>query len=142
MISGMWCCILGQRRRLLFDFVPTRTLTYTHYSHTHDCNTLLYYNIHIILYSHAIAGGFSPAIATALYTASGSATAAGLVYVVFGILSVIGIYINYCFGRGDKEADTGVSTRTTSGPSVTGDDDTAGTKASPSLEMQHTSKIV
>ena len=107
-------------------------------TYTHDCNTILYYNINFILYSHAIAGGFSPAIATALYTASGSATAAGLVYVVFGILSVIGIYINYCFGCGDKEADTGMS----SGPSVTGDEDTAGTKASPSLEMQHTSKIV
>ena len=60
--------------------------------------------------SHAIAGGFSPAIATALYTNVGL-TAAGLVYVVFGLLSVAGIYIQYCFGGGDKEADTGTETK-------------------------------
>jgi len=47
--------------------------------------------------SHAIAGGFSPAIATALYTNFG-VMAAGLVYVVFGSVSVVGIYINYCCG--------------------------------------------
>lgn len=56
--------------------------------------------------SHAIAGGFSPAIATALYTNVGT-NAAGLIYVVFGSVSVAGIYINYCFGGGDKESDTG-----------------------------------
>mmetsp|Transcript_10497 Transcript_10497/g.30693 ORF Transcript_10497/g.30693 Transcript_10497/m.30693 type:complete len:491 (-) Transcript_10497:515-1987(-) len=56
--------------------------------------------------SHAIAGGFSPAIATILYTNAG-VNATGLVYVIFGLLSVAGLYINYCFGRGDKEADTG-----------------------------------
>jgi hypothetical protein len=58
--------------------------------------------------SHAIAGGFSPAIATALYTNVGL-TAAGLVYVVFGSVSVFGIYVNYFCGRGDKEEDTGGS---------------------------------
>ncbi len=57
--------------------------------------------------SHAIAGGFSPAIATFLYNNYGL-NAAGLVYVVFGALSVIGIYINYFCGRGNKESDTGV----------------------------------
>lgn len=58
--------------------------------------------------SHAIAGGFSPAIATALYK-NGGTVAAGLVYVIFGALSVTGIYINYFCGRGDKEDDTGSS---------------------------------
>eukprot|EP00534_Pseudo-nitzschia_fraudulenta_P001939 CAMPEP_0201115840 /NCGR_PEP_ID=MMETSP0850-20130426/248_1 /ASSEMBLY_ACC=CAM_ASM_000622 /TAXON_ID=183588 /ORGANISM="Pseudo-nitzschia fraudulenta, Strain WWA7" /LENGTH=485 /DNA_ID=CAMNT_0047379725 /DNA_START=152 /DNA_END=1609 /DNA_ORIENTATION=+ len=56
--------------------------------------------------SHAIAGGFSPAIATALYTKIGL-TAASLVYVVFGSLSVAGLYINLCCGKGDKEEDSG-----------------------------------
>jgi len=56
--------------------------------------------------SHAFAGGFSPAIATFLYTNFGL-NAAGLVYVVFGSLSVLGIYINFFCGRGDKEEDTG-----------------------------------
>ncbi len=56
--------------------------------------------------SHAIAGGFSPAIATFLYTNFGL-NAAGLVYVVFGSLSVLGIYINFFCGRNDKEEDTG-----------------------------------
>lgn len=96
--------------------------------------------------SHAIAGGFSPAIATALYTVSGSVTSAGLVYVVFGTLSVIGLYINYCCrsSRGDDlETDTGISisTTTTTKPpssSATGDD-VVGTS---SLEMQTTTKIV
>mmetsp|Transcript_63084 Transcript_63084/g.70652 ORF Transcript_63084/g.70652 Transcript_63084/m.70652 type:complete len:533 (+) Transcript_63084:71-1669(+) len=59
--------------------------------------------------SHAIAGGFSPAIATALYTNFG-VKAAGLVYVVFGSVSVAGIYINYCCGgngsTNGKESDT------------------------------------
>ena len=58
------------------------------------------------LNSHAIAGGFSPAIATALYTNVGL-NAAGFVYVVFGSLSVLGIYINYFCGKGDKEEDSG-----------------------------------
>lgn len=56
--------------------------------------------------SHAIAGGFSPAIATYLYTNVGL-NATGLVYVVFGLVSVAGIYIIHCFGGGDKESDTG-----------------------------------
>lgn len=56
--------------------------------------------------SHAIAGGFSPAIATFLYTNYGL-NAAGLVYVVFGALSVLGIYINFFCGRGNKESDSG-----------------------------------
>jgi len=57
--------------------------------------------------SHAIAGGFSPAIATYLYTNFG-VNAAGLVYVVFGSISVCGIYINYFCGS-KKEVDTGGS---------------------------------
>ena len=62
--------------------------------------------LYFIDYSHAIAGGFSPAIATALYTKIGL-TAASLVYVVFGSLSVAGLYINLCCGKGDKEEDSG-----------------------------------
>mmetsp|Transcript_1173 Transcript_1173/g.2446 ORF Transcript_1173/g.2446 Transcript_1173/m.2446 type:complete len:319 (-) Transcript_1173:228-1184(-) len=66
--------------------------------------------------SHAIAGGFAPALATVLYTNFGT-NAAGLVYVIFGSLSVAGIYINYCFGgvRGDKESDTGDAAVNSSG---------------------------
>jgi len=56
--------------------------------------------------SHAIAGGFSPAIATFLYTNYG-VNAAALVYVVFGSISVAGLYVNYFCGSGDKEDDTG-----------------------------------
>ena len=62
----------------------------------------------LYIISHAIAGGFSPAIATALYINFGI-NYAGLVYVVFGSVSVLGLYINYCFGQGDKESDTGVT---------------------------------
>ena len=62
----------------------------------------------LYIISHAIAGGFSPAIATALYINFGI-NYAGLVYVVFGSVSVVGLYINYCFGQGDKESDTGVT---------------------------------
>merc|ERR1719253_2298899 len=69
--------------------------------------------------SHAIAGGFSPAIATALYTNVGL-TVAGLVYVVFGLISVAGVYIQYCFGRGDKEADTGIGTKSAASSSENG----------------------
>ena len=65
-------------------------------------------NLDYIIISHAIAGGFSPAIATALYINFGI-NYAGLVYVVFGSVSVLGLYINYCFGQGDKESDTGVT---------------------------------
>mmetsp|Transcript_14409 Transcript_14409/g.29824 ORF Transcript_14409/g.29824 Transcript_14409/m.29824 type:complete len:491 (+) Transcript_14409:55-1527(+) len=70
--------------------------------------------------SHAIAGGFSPAIATFLYTNYGL-NAAGLIYVVFGSLSVMGIYIN--FFCGNKEEDTG-------SPVATSEEDTG------TLEMQ------
>jgi hypothetical protein len=68
-----------------------------------------------IIISHAIAGGFSPAIATALYTNFGI-NATGLVYVVFGSVSVAGLYINYCFGQGDKESDTATSTSSSLSP--------------------------
>ena len=67
--------------------------------------------------SHAIAGGFSPAIATALYTNYGL-TAASMVYVIFGSLSVMGIYINYFCGGNDKEADTGAKNNNNGGGSV------------------------
>jgi hypothetical protein len=52
--------------------------------------------------SHAVVGGFSPAMATVLFDKVGT-YAPGLIYVVFGIVSVIGIYITYCFGGNDKE---------------------------------------
>lgn len=52
--------------------------------------------------SHAVVGGFSPAMATILFDKVGTA-APGLIYVVFGTISVIGIYITYCFGGNDKE---------------------------------------
>lgn len=52
--------------------------------------------------SHAVVGGFSPAIATVLFDKFGT-YAPGLIYVVFGIVSVTGIYITYCFGGKGKE---------------------------------------
>jgi MHS family proline/betaine transporter-like MFS transporter len=53
--------------------------------------------------AHAIAGGFAPLMATALFTNVGTA-APGLIYSVFGITSIIGIYITYFFGGDQKEA--------------------------------------
>jgi MHS family proline/betaine transporter-like MFS transporter len=52
--------------------------------------------------AHAVAGGFSPAIATALFVNVGTA-APGLIYIVFGTVSIVGIYINYCCGGNQKE---------------------------------------
>ena len=71
-----------------------------------DCITELSLIPYCLLISHAIAGGFSPAMATALYTNVGT-YAAGLIYVVFGVISVCGIYITFCCGGNQKEADTG-----------------------------------
>lgn len=77
-----------------------------YFSHNRLCFSNLCYGF--VTNSHAIAGGFSPAIATALYTKFG-VNAAGMVYVVFGSISVTGLYFNYCCGGGDKEEDTGAS---------------------------------
>eukprot|EP00934_Nitzschia_sp_Nitz4_P008853 Nitzschia sp. Nitz4//scaffold142_size57810//36328//37979//NITZ4_006499-RA/size57810-processed-gene-0.7-mRNA-1//1//CDS//3329536400//8843//frame0 len=52
--------------------------------------------------SHAIVGGFSPAMASALYVHVGS-RAPGLIYLIFGVLSVAGIYVAYCCGGYPKE---------------------------------------
>ena len=49
--------------------------------------------------AHALVGGFAPLMATALFTNVGL-FAPGLIYVVFGITSIIGIYITYFFGGG------------------------------------------
>lgn len=51
--------------------------------------------------SHAVVGGFSPLIATALFNYGKAAP--GLIYVVFGIISIIGIYITHFFGGNQKE---------------------------------------
>lgn len=58
--------------------------------------------------AHAVAGGFSPALATALFANVGE-YAPGLLYVIFGIISISGIYINYCCGGGNgkEEVATG-----------------------------------
>jgi hypothetical protein len=56
--------------------------------------------------SHAIAGGFSPAMATALFNHVGT-LAPGLIYIVFGVLSLLGISITACCGGNQKEVDTG-----------------------------------
>jgi len=97
--------------------------------------------------SHAIAGGFSPAIATALYTNFG-VLAAGLVYVVFGSVSVAGIYINYCCGGNGsdngKESDTGDSTNTNTNTN-TADNNTLSSSSTPSAngdEMESVVEIV
>jgi len=52
--------------------------------------------------SQSIVGGFSPAIATTLFEKGGT-YAPSLIYVVFGVISVIGIYVTYCFGGNQKE---------------------------------------
>lgn len=52
--------------------------------------------------SHSVVGGFSPAMATALYDKVGT-YAPGLIYAIFGVISVAGIYITYCFGGDQKE---------------------------------------
>lgn len=52
--------------------------------------------------AHSIVGGFSPALATVLYVHVGS-WAPGMAYLIFGSVSVIGIYITYCCGRNQKE---------------------------------------
>jgi MHS family proline/betaine transporter-like MFS transporter len=52
--------------------------------------------------AHAVVGGFSPVMATALFVNVG-VTAPGLIYVVFGVVSLIGIYITYCCGGKYKE---------------------------------------
>jgi MHS family proline/betaine transporter-like MFS transporter len=52
--------------------------------------------------AHAVVGGFSPVMATALFVNVG-VTAPGLIYVVFGAVSIIGIYITYCCGGNYKE---------------------------------------
>jgi MHS family proline/betaine transporter-like MFS transporter len=55
--------------------------------------------------AHAVVGGFAPLMATALFTNVGT-YAPGLIYVVFGITSIIGIYITYFFGGNQKEEAT------------------------------------
>ncbi len=52
--------------------------------------------------AHALVGGFSPVMATVLFDKVGT-NAPGLIYVVFGIVSLIGIYITYCFGGRKNE---------------------------------------
>ncbi|CAB9498923.1 Putative proline/betaine transporter [Seminavis robusta] len=49
--------------------------------------------------AHALVGGFSPAIATALYVNVGK-YAPGLIYVVFGVISVFGLYVQHFCGDG------------------------------------------
>lgn len=52
--------------------------------------------------AHSVVGGFSPAMATALFDNVGP-SAPGLIYVVFGVVSIIGIYVVHCFGGNQKE---------------------------------------
>lgn len=52
--------------------------------------------------SHALVGGFSPAMATVLFDKVGT-NAPGLIYIVFGTISLIGIYITHCCGAGNKK---------------------------------------
>mmetsp|Transcript_23562 Transcript_23562/g.25987 ORF Transcript_23562/g.25987 Transcript_23562/m.25987 type:complete len:503 (+) Transcript_23562:74-1582(+) len=56
--------------------------------------------------AHAIVGGFSPALATALFEHVGP-YAPGLIYFVFGTISLCGIYITYFFGGDQREDVTG-----------------------------------
>lgn len=55
--------------------------------------------------AHALVGGFAPLMATALLTNVGL-WAPGLIYVVFGIASLIGIYLTYIFGGSQIEETT------------------------------------
>jgi MHS family proline/betaine transporter-like MFS transporter len=67
--------------------------------------------------AHAVAGGFSPAMATALFNNVGT-YAAGLVYVVFGVVSVFGLWITYCCGGNQKEADSAESKSPSTTPTI------------------------
>ena len=49
----------------------------------------------------AIAGGFSPALATALFDKYGGYSP-GLIYSVFGVISLLGIYLTSCCGGGSR----------------------------------------
>ena len=56
--------------------------------------------------AHATAGGFAPALATLLFRAGDRAP--GILYIIFGVLSLCGLYINYFCGSGnDIEETTG-----------------------------------
>ena len=47
--------------------------------------------------AHMVIAGFSPAMATSLYIRYG-VNAPGFIYTVFGIISIVGIYINHFYG--------------------------------------------
>jgi len=51
--------------------------------------------------AHSVVGGFSPAIATALYDSCGK-TCAGSLYTIFGITSLVGLYLNFFCGNGPE----------------------------------------
>jgi MHS family proline/betaine transporter-like MFS transporter len=52
--------------------------------------------------AHALAGGFAPVMATVLFTKVGD-RAPGVLYIIFGCISITGIYINYCCGGNQIE---------------------------------------
>jgi len=55
--------------------------------------------------AHSVAGGFAPAMATVLFTKVGD-KAPGVLYVIFGSISLVGIYINYFCGGNQIEETT------------------------------------
>lgn len=78
-------------------------------------------------------------MATALYSNVGI-YAAGLLYVVFGAVSVFGIYVTYCCGGGgQKEVDTGVSEYGSGSVGVHGDLDLKGVHSDLDLKSSTTS---
>ena len=58
--------------------------------------------------AHAVCGGFAPLLATALFTNVGL-YAPGLIYSLFGFLSVCGIYLTYFCGGGGGAHQTTTS---------------------------------
>ena len=62
--------------------------------------------------SHAVVGGFSPVFATLLFDNVG-VTAPAMLYTIFGLTSVIGLYITYWCGGNQKEELPSSSSGTT-----------------------------
>ncbi|KAL3939131.1 MAG: hypothetical protein SGBAC_006092 [Bacillariaceae sp.] len=59
--------------------------------------------------AHSVVGGFSPAIATVLYDSCGT-KCAGVLYSIFGITSLVGLYLNlFCGNSPDRQTKEPIS---------------------------------
>lgn len=55
--------------------------------------------------AHSVVGGFSPLFATALYNSYGTVSP-GWLYVLYGLCSLSGLYVNVCFGKGEQPEES------------------------------------